>query len=163
MPLFGHARDISLFRRMNRELINKIIEQQIGYYQIDLNKTTSDLYGESDEKFYLDPVLINCLLERGDTEFKTGEGRIDNDRIITVRLLRDDMVPINLVPQVGDIILWNEDYYEVDNYNENQLIVGKDPSYAYDEIINRFGSSWSILLRCHYVRPEKLGIVKTGQ
>ena len=37
MSLFGEARDISLFRHINRELINNIIEQQVGYYKIILD------------------------------------------------------------------------------------------------------------------------------
>ena len=46
------------------------------------------------------------------------------------------------------------------NVNENQLIVGKDPSYPYSSDNDNFGSSWSIIVECFYIRPEKLGIVK---
>ena len=36
--LFGESRDISLFRHVSREIINQIIEQKVGYYQIVLDK-----------------------------------------------------------------------------------------------------------------------------
>ena len=33
MPLFGGSRDVSLFRTMNKELLNDIIQTEIGYYK----------------------------------------------------------------------------------------------------------------------------------
>jgi hypothetical protein len=35
----------------------------------------------------------------------------------------------NLVPEVGDIIMYQEGYYEVDNVNANQYFMGKNPDY----------------------------------
>ena len=32
-------------------------------------------------------------------------------------------------PEVGDIILYNDGYYQVDNVSSNQYFMGKDPSY----------------------------------
>lgn len=168
MPLFGESRDISLFRHINRELLNRIIEQKVGYYKIDLEKTESNIYGESTNKYYNNPVLINCLIERGDTMFENNLDNVDSKRNINVRFLRDDLAGIevnsfdgesyNIVPEVGDIILWNEDFYEIHNINENQLFVGKDPNYSYDQDVNNFGTSLSIIVECHYVRPEKLNL-----
>jgi hypothetical protein len=173
MSLYGENRDISLFRHLNRELLNNIIEQKVGYYKIILDKSLPNMYGESSKKIYNDPVLINCLIERGDTEPVTDDFGMDITRSMKFRFLRDDLAGIdlstelsadgkgfahNIVPEVGDVILWNNDFYEVNNANENQLIVGKDPSYSYSSNTDAYGSSWSIILECFYVRPEKLGI-----
>jgi hypothetical protein len=176
MALYGANRDISLFRHLNRELINNIIEQKVGYYKLILDKTVQNIYGESNgAKAYNDPVLINCLIERGDTEPDVSDFGMDFTRKIVCRFLRDDLAGIdlsteqnadiygfnyNIVPEVGDVVMWNNDFYEVDNVNENQLVVGKDPSYSYSSNVDNFGSSWSIILECHYMRPEKLGITK---
>jgi hypothetical protein len=43
MPLFGGSRDISLFRTMNRELINDIIQTEIAYYKFALDQTDSNI------------------------------------------------------------------------------------------------------------------------
>lgn len=175
MSLYGENRDISLFRHLNRELINNIIEQKVGYYKLVLDRTLPNMYGESTSKTYNDPVLLNCLIERGDTEPKTDDFGMDITRNIKCRFLRDDLAGIdlstelgadgrgftyNIVPEVGDVILWNNDYYEVNNANENQLIVGKDPLYSYSGNTDAYGSSWSIIVECFYIRPEKLGITK---
>jgi signal peptidase I len=175
MSLYGENRDISLFRHLNRELINNIIEQKVGYYKLVLDRTLPNMYGESTSKTYNDPVLLNCIIERGDTEPLTNEFGMDITRTMKFRFLRDDLAGIdlstelgadgkgftyNIVPEVGDVILWNNDYYEVNNANENQLIVGKDPLYSYASQNDTYGSSWSIILECFYIRPEKLGITK---
>ena len=176
MALYGANRDISLFRHLNRELLNNIIEQKVGYYKINLDRTPSNMYGESAKKIYNDPVLINCLIERGDTEPVTDNFGMDITRTMKFRFLRDDLAGIdlstdqpadgtgfshNIVPEVGDVILWNNDYYEVNNANENQLIVGKDPSYPYSEDVVEFGDSLSFILTCHMTRPEIPGIEQT--
>jgi hypothetical protein len=175
MALWGENRDVSLFRHINRELLNNIIEQKVGYYKVVLDRTVSNLYGESTKKTYNNPVLLNCLIERGDTSPKTDEFGMDITRNMKFRFLRDDLAGIdisselnpdgngftyNIVPEVGDVILWNNDFYEVNNVNENQLIVGKDPLYSYASQTDSYGSSWSIILEAFYIRPEKLGITQ---
>ena len=64
----------------------------------------------------------------------------------------------NIVPEVGDVILWNNDYYEVDGIVESQYFMGKYPEYSYSSDNDNFGTSLSIILSTHYMRPEKLGL-----
>ena len=160
MALCGKPRDISLFRTVSREVVNDIIEQEVGYYKVYLNSTKVNIYGESQAKSYVGPVLLKCLIIRGDQTSTTQDYGPDRNRDLTVAFLRDDLIPYELVPELGDVVLWNKDYYEVDNLVENQLIVGKDPNYAITDYLNQFGSDFSIILNCHYTRPEKLNIEK---
>lgn len=176
MSLFGGNRDISLFRHLNRELLNNIIEQKVGYYKIILDKTNTNLYGESSgKKYFYDPVLINCLIERADKQATIDEFGYDFTKNLVFKFLRDDLAGIDLstelgpdgkgfahgiVPEVGDIVLFNDDYYEIDSIVENQFIVGKNPDYSYSDSTDNFGSSWSIICSGHYTRPEKWGITQ---
>ena len=158
MALYGKNRDVLLFQGLNTELLHKIIEQQVGYYKPVLDNTPANLYGEAQNKTWLGPVLIKCLLDRGAQTSTDDDFGVDRNRTLNVRFFRKDLVDANVVPEIGDAILWNEDYYEVDNLVENQLILGKDPSYPYSDTVDDFGSSLSIILTCHYTRPERLGI-----
>jgi len=160
MALYGGSRDISFIRHINKELINNIIEQQIGYYILALDKTSSNLYGESLQKTYNDPVLVNCLIERTPPTWTETDLGTDVTQDITVRFLRGILVDIQLVPKVGDIVLWEESYYEISSLIENQLVVGKDPSYSYSSSTDDFGSSISIIVTAQYIRPEKVGLSK---
>ena len=160
MAYFGRSRDISMFSNINNELLGQVIEQKVGYYQVILDETAPNIYGESINKKYNGPVLLTCLLERGDTTPLTDDFGMDIERKLTVRFFRPHLVTANVEPSTGDIILWNEDYYEVNNVNENQLIVGKDPLYAYtnQDFVPDACTSLSIILECFYIRPEKVNI-----
>jgi hypothetical protein len=158
MALYGRNKDVLLFQGLNTELLHRIIEQQVGYYKPQLEDTPSNIYGEAQNKTWIGPVLLKCLLDRGDQTSLNDDFGVDRNRTLTARFFRKDLVDANVVPEIGDVILWNEDYYEVDNLVENQLVVGKDPSYPYSDTVDDFGSSHSIILECHYTRPERIGL-----
>ena len=160
MAYFGRSRDISMFSNINNELLGQIIEQKIGYYQVVLDETSPNIYGENLNKTFRGPVLINCLLERGAMESSNDDFGVDITRPLTVRFFKPHLITADIVPNIGDIILWNEDYYEIDNVIENQLVVGKDPNYAYtdENFVPDAGTSLSIIVTCHYTRQERVGL-----
>ena len=160
MALFGTTRDVTMFKGVATELVHDVITQQIGYYKVMLNDTVPNVYGESLTKNYIGPVLLNCLIERGDYTVDNSDFGPDVRREVTFRFLKDDLIAANVVPEVGDIVMYNELYYESDNVNENQLIMGKDPDYSYSPGLQNFGSSFSIIVKAHMTTPERLGIEK---
>jgi hypothetical protein len=160
MAIFGSIRDIKTFKGVSKELLENVISQQCGYYKIVLRDTPKNIYGESSQKFYVGPVLINCLIERGDFSFDQSDFGPDSKRTVTFRYLKDHLVEANVVPEVGDVVFYNEYFYQVDNVNENQQILGKDPDYTYSSGLENFGSSYSIILTCHFASPDALGITK---
>ena len=166
MALFTTQRDISLFRHLNRELLWDIITQQCVYYQFKTGNTKVNMYGEAaGAKYYGEPVLLNMLVDRGDNTSPTGDFGVDYDRPMTFKFFRDDLVDANVVPDVGDIIMWYEGFWEVENTNANQLFVGKDPAYPYNPNplnpgLENYGSNLSIMCVCHYVPADKVQITK---
>ena len=177
MALFGAKRDISLFRHINRELMGDIITQQCSFYKYKLEETKVNIYGEAaEEKYYMGPVLLDCILERTDQQYPETDLGTDFSWGATFRFLRDDLLDKNkdfnidtalygadLVPEVGDIILYQDGYYEVDNVSSNQYFVGKNPDYPNDVNplnpgLEDFGSSISIICETHYVPADKAGI-----
>lgn len=166
MALFGSARDISMFRYVNRELLGDIITQQIAYYKYNLDQTKVNMYGENVEgKYYIGPVLLNCLIERNDQAYPTSDLGPDLEWGIKVAFLRDNLVEANVVPEIGDIIMYQEGYFEVDNIISNQQFVGKDPDYPYNVNplnpgLSNFGYNVSIVCETHYVPQDRVNIVK---
>ena len=159
MPLFGGARDISLFRSMNRELINDIIQTEVAYYKLALNQTVSNIYGESTKKSYYEPLRIAGLIDKSDQEWSSDDFGPDVKQTYQYKFLRADLVDINLVPEVGDLILYDNDFWEVDTLIENQYFVGKNPDYAISTDTQTFGTSLSIVLSTHLSRVEKLNLI----
>ena len=159
MALFGGSRDISLFNTVNKELINDIIQTEVGYYKFVLEKTTSNIYGEALGKVFYEPVRIACLINKQDQVWSADDFGSDINQIISFRFLKQELKDINLVPEIGDILLFKNNFYEVDSRVENQLILGKDPDYAISTGTTDFGSSFSIIINTHLSRVEKLNLV----
>ena len=158
MALFGGSRDINLFHTINSELLNDIIQTEIGYYKFVLDKTVSNVYGESADKMFYEPVRIACLINKEDQSWSSDDFGSDINQSINFRFLKNELKDINLVPEVGDILVFKNNFYEVDTRVENQLIFGKDPDYAISGGTIDFGDSFSILLNTHLSRVEKLNL-----
>lgn len=162
--LFGRSRDVSLFKSLNKELLHKIISQQIAFYKVNLEKTTSNLYGESNgTKFFSAPVLLNCLIKRNIPDIRETDIGNDYSRSNIFFFLFDDLITAGLYPEQGDVIYYYGDYYEIEKPYRNQLFVGKDPDWNYasnplNPELAEFG--WKVSLGCiaHYVSAEKVGI-----
>ena len=164
MALYGGQRDISLFRHVNRELIGNIISQQCAYYKFKIDETKVNLYGEAaGAKYYYPPVLLSALIDHQDEEYPDDEFGVRYYQNVDFKFLRDDLVDAEVVPEVGDIILYEEGYYEVDDVITNQLFVGKDPRYPnkpnpFENDLDKFGYDVSIICKTHSVPSDKVGI-----
>lgn len=166
MALFGSSRDISMFRKINRELLGDIITQQCAVYKFRLEETNINIYGEAaEEKYYEGPTLVNCLIERPDPTYTETEMGPDYTRQVNFRFLRDDLVDASLLLEVGDIFLYEELYFEVHSVMDNQLFVGKDPDYPNETNplnpgLANFGTNVSIICSTHQIPADRVGITK---
>jgi hypothetical protein len=158
--LFGSNRDFNLLTKINRELLSDIIEQEILYYKYSLTETTANLYGEALEKIFQTPVKLNCLITRGDQVVTVDEMGPDLNREASFAFLRSDLESSIIIPEVGDILNWQENFYEVDTVRENQLFVGRDNNYNLTDYGNKFGKSVSIIVDCHLTRADRVGITE---
>ena len=158
--IFGSQRDFALLVNINRELLSDVVEQEILYYKMSLEQTQANIYGEATDKVFWSPVKLNCLIKRGDQQTNVDEFGPDNSRDVEFAFLRQDLKDTNTFPEVGDIIMWHEDYYEVDNTTENQLFLGKDENYALTTYGPDFGGTLSIICITHLTRADKVGIAK---
>ena len=159
MALFGGSRDISLFQTLNSELLKDIIQTEVAYYKFALEQTTINVYGEAPGKNYYEPLKIACLVQREDQTWSSDEFGSDINQTIAFKFLKDELKTINLVPEVGDLLLFRNNFYEVDGKIENQLILGRDPDYAISKETVDFGDSFSVLINTHISRVEKLNLI----
>ena len=158
MALFGSVRDAGMIIGVAQEFVANVVTEQIGYYKVILPATQPNVYGEALVKDYIGPVLLNCLIVRNDFTTTADNFGPDTKRDVDFRFLKVDLEYANVVPEVGDIVMYNELYYEVDNTNENQYFLGKNPQYAYSQGLDQFGASISIICNTHLTSPERLGI-----
>ena len=167
MALFGSSRDASFLRGMNREVMGNIISQQCAFYKYKIAETVVNMYGESSTGRNFDgPILLYALITPSDNTSPTSDLGVDFDWPVNFAFLRDDLVDAGVHPEVGDVILYQESYWEVDNTNMIQYWAGKDPDYPYEPNplnpgLANFGYNVSITCECHYVPADRLNIIKT--
>jgi len=167
MAIFGSSRDVSFIRRLNKELIGNIISQECAFYKYKIAETKVNMYGEaSTGRLFDGPIIFNALITVGDNTRPTGDLGVDFDWPVSFAFLRDDLVDAGVHPEVGDVILYQESYWEVDNTNIVQYFAGKDPDYPYagnplNPNLQDWGYNVSVTCECHYVPSDRLNIIKT--
>ena len=159
MALFGKKRDISLFHTINSELLKDIIQTEVAYYKFALEQTVANVYGEAPGKNYYEPMKIACLINREDQSWSSDNFGSDVNQTVGFSFLKEELLTINLIPEVGDILLFRNNFYELDSRIENQLIMGRDKDYAISTETIDFGESFSVLVSAHLSRVEKLNLV----
>ena len=159
MALFGGSRDISLFHNINSELLKDIIQTEVAYYKFALEQTKVNVYGEAPGKNYYEPLKIACLIDRSNQTWSSDNFGSDINQTIGFNFLKNELETINLVPEIGDLLLFRNNFYEVDERIENQLILCRDTDYSIATETNNFGKSFSILVNTHISRVEKLNLI----
>jgi hypothetical protein len=161
MALFGGRRDAQLVTSMNRELINRIINTEVTVYQLSTQLTRTNIYGESTKKVFYNPVRFNCLISRTPKEALGDDTYTDYSNTATFAFLRSDLQHINLVLNIGDIIKWDTDYYELNLVFSNQYWAGKNPETYLPSVVDKdreFGLNVSVKAEGYKTTADRLNL-----
>ena len=163
MALFGGARDVSLLRNLNKELINKWIDTRVDIFKASVVDTKENLYGEALNKVFFPAVRVGSLIDKESSDWSADELGSDYERQAKFSFLRDTLKETaDLVLEAGDIIHWDDRYWEIDSTSSSQYWTGKNPSTDYNE-----GShGWNVAVICnsHETRRTTVNLekVRTG-
>ena len=144
--------------------MGNIITQQCSLYQFKLEETKVNLYGEADaEKYYNGPFIFNVLINRENQQYVDNIEGVQFGQGIEFYFFRDDLVDSDVVPRVGDIVLYQESYYGVQSTVANQYWGGKNPAYPnnvnpLNPGLEGFGNNLSILVSTYYIPADKVAI-----
>jgi hypothetical protein len=145
------ARDLKVINSFNGELIGDIIQTEVTIYKIAVDATKTNVYGEAEQQSggltFFPGVEITALIDRADITTEYSEFGPDRKQDVVFKFRENMLKEVNLFPQVGDIILFNERYHEIDNVIQEQLLGGiADKSH-------------SIICNTHYSKLSKLNLV----
>ena len=93
MALFGGERDISLFRKINRELINNIIDTTVDILKSAIKDMDENLYGEVLGKQYFQNVRVGSLIEPAGSEMVSNDFGLDIEKECVFNFLDKMQVP----------------------------------------------------------------------
>ena len=141
-------RDVRLMNSINGELMLNIIEQIVVLFKVNPHSTQSNVYGESIDKYYYPGVEISCLVET-DPRSTSYEGFGPDVKKGTLFRLHQKLCEIKeMYAEVGDIVMWENAYFEIDNVVENQFLGGQPEK------------NYSLLCNAHMSRISRLNIME---
>jgi len=144
MPKFISDRDVEFFKSIARELVDDVVQNIITLFKINLNETKVNIYGEAMNKTWMPGVNLYALVDK-EAESTRYEGfGSDTDQSITFKVDRFKCEEINVYPEIGDVILYNNSYFEIDNTDEVQF-AGGQPYNSFSIVISAFMVSKSNL------------------
>ena len=161
MPLFGSRRDAGFLRGIQRELMHRIISNEVAIYKIDIPITETNIYGEAEDRKYKDPVKAFAKILPEDIETTSDKDVLDMTRRITFAFLKSDLKDKNIIVEEGDIIYYDSLYYEVDDSNAEKYWTNRDPNSLLGITQDNwpvYGYDHTIIAICHLVKSEILNI-----
>ena len=124
-PFFVPQKEINLFDVMNEELIDEIVGQVVDIYKVNIDRTDENVYGESTTKYFGKGFRVNCLIQFNEPEIILEEGLgSDLNASIEMYFHRNSLSEANFYPEIGDIVDWNDFYWEINGTTEPQLVAG---------------------------------------
>ena len=126
MARFVTQRDFEFIQHITRELIDDTMDVGVVLYKIVVGSTTVNIYGEATSKPRYTPVKLNAIVKYDKNQPKNDEGfGVNMEQQVEFRFARRMLQEVTTYPEIGDIIGYNNHYYEVHNITETQLIAGK--------------------------------------
>ena len=126
MGLFYRSRDFKLIETINEELIGEFINTEVDVYKYNLYESEVNLYGEARSKVYYQGLRVAALIEQEDQTYDTAEyPGAELNQAATFNFLRKTIKNAGLFLELGDVLSWNDSYWEVNGVVENQLVYGQ--------------------------------------
>jgi hypothetical protein len=153
MALLGRyysQRDINLVNQFNAELMRDIIETLVVCFKICAAETRVNMYGEAaptEGKSFFPGIELTSLIDRADITTNDEGFGPDRDQSVVFKFRELSLKDANFYPEVGDFILFNDRYHEVNNVVQEQLLGGQA------------NKSHSIICNTHYSRLSQINLV----
>lgn len=144
-------RDLNLVAQFNSELMGDIVEVLVQIFKIAPNETKTNIYGETSAetgKWYLPAIQISSLIERADMAAEYDDFGPNRTQDYVFKMREKMLQQLSFYPEIGDIVLFNDRYYEIDNVVQEQLLGGQPDK------------SHSIICNAHYTKITSLNVLE---
>lgn len=180
MPRFLNANDLNFIKSISEEVVDYVVEQALTLFKVSVGETKTNLYGESLGKVWYAPANLMGIVDREpiglnfeggagpdrvqSVEFRFNIMRLRTQTLPRFRDINGNLIPADAIqnteygyPEIGDVIFFDESYYEIDNVR-NTALIGGQPK-IYNKTSNEFEDARMFLITtCHMVRRSQIQI-----
>ena len=119
-------KELASISKINKELIQDYIGQEVIYYAISEEHTVSHrLYQESVNKVWFSPIRINALVEYDNPSVETTNFTLDSKYELSVMFHTEELSDRNVKPREGDFIEFGRVVFEITAVTQPQLVFGQ--------------------------------------
>lgn len=122
---FISDQDFETIQQFNQEFVEEVVEVAVLFYKMDVDRTKATFRGETAPagKKYNRVIELKTLVVPDDQQTAQGEkGTYDVDRSANFGFQRERLKDKDFYPQRGDLIEWDEEFFEIENVVDNELL-----------------------------------------
>lgn len=124
--LFLSNAEINFINSISKELIQRIVGQEVIYYSVSEEHTkTNDLYDEAIKKTVFTPVRINALIMYENPVQTNNNFTIDTQYRIECYFHKWELAERHVDIKEGDFIQFGTIVYEIETVTEPQIVFGQ--------------------------------------
>lgn len=156
---------LSIFSLMQQAAL-LYMRTDVAYYKHNLDQTKRNIYGESLEKWFYEPFLIKCMIERNPDVIRDEMFGPDIDKTVTLTIPRvaweqgnsGQLQGANVLPEIGDIFYdrSTERYYEIHNINHTYIPIAANTNVGQSSCPQ--AELVTFILDCHQTRVSRLNL-----
>lgn len=122
---FTSQRDYETILKINKEMINELLDTSVVLYKLNSEKSQTNSYGEASVKHWYTGVNVPCRIERQPPSPTQQLQTVDFSQECKFHFLRQELKDREIYPEKGDIVYFDNLYYEIHNTTEVELWAGR--------------------------------------
>jgi len=124
--LFITQREMSFINDIAKEIVKDVVGQKIYYYSISEIKTQiHDIYEESPDKIFDDPIEIDCMVKYQEQEIRTNQFGSEEFYNIECYIQKKDLLDKGIEVNEGDFFSYGSVFFEVIKSPTSSTIYGQ--------------------------------------
>lgn len=169
MPLYSGNKDVGFLRGISMELMHQVISSEVLIFKISQTNTTVNIYGEAKDRRYQPGIRVFAKITQEDKVSQEDQEVMDFNRNILFSFIKADLKNQNVVIEEGDIIMYDDAYFEVDNVNDNKYWSNRNPNSNIGMTQDNWslhGYDYTIVAEAHQTKKNILNIednLRTGE
>ena len=136
--LFLTPREINFMNDISKELVKDVVGQKIFLYQIsEVKSKVHDIYEESQDKIFDNPIMLDCLVEFEPQTIKTDNFGSEEYSSIKAYVQARDLIDKGIDILEGDFFSYGELFFEIVTAPTSETLYGQIEHDSYTTLTGK--------------------------